>query len=239
MQCLIYPRPLEPKSCRGDEFCRRWLYGDKLQYIYWRQTVCHHGDVCVVQWASYQIRKTAGCACAGNAGNVFPTTDFKGNVRDARAVMHVEIAYPRWRGKRSRHSRRMLKPQFYVSGKRPMTGTKRMYEWSVGDIAKVAITLTIVAVEHAYAQNDNYSQEETFDSSSHPSYKFVSGTGTTMVNILYLRVFYWMKKDHKWEFLAIPFTERKYYFPAESNCLSSTEDIKYRYKHDKILKLKA
>ena len=24
------------------------------------------------QWASYQIRKIAGCACAGNAGNVFP-----------------------------------------------------------------------------------------------------------------------------------------------------------------------
>ena len=24
------------------------------------------------QWASYQIRKIAGCACAGNAGNLFP-----------------------------------------------------------------------------------------------------------------------------------------------------------------------
>ena len=30
-------------------------------------------------WASYQIRKIAGCACAGNTGNVFPTIDFKGN----------------------------------------------------------------------------------------------------------------------------------------------------------------
>ena len=30
-------------------------------------------------WASYQIRKIVGCACAGNAGNVFPATDFKGN----------------------------------------------------------------------------------------------------------------------------------------------------------------
>ena len=28
-------------------------------------------------WASYQIRNTVGCACAGNAGNVFPTTDFQ------------------------------------------------------------------------------------------------------------------------------------------------------------------
>ena len=31
------------------------------------------------QWASYQIRKIAGCACIGNAGNVFPATNFKGN----------------------------------------------------------------------------------------------------------------------------------------------------------------
>ena len=29
----------------------------------------------VVQWTSYQIRKTVGCACAGNAGDVFPGTD--------------------------------------------------------------------------------------------------------------------------------------------------------------------
>ena len=34
--------------------------------------------------------------------------------------MHVGIANPRWRGKRSRQSRRMRNPQFYVSGKRPM-----------------------------------------------------------------------------------------------------------------------
>ena len=30
-----------------------------------------------VPWASCQIRKTVGCACAGNAGNVFSATDFK------------------------------------------------------------------------------------------------------------------------------------------------------------------
>ena len=39
--------------------------------------------------------------------------------RYARAVMHVGIANPWWRGKRSRHSRRMHNPQIYVSGKRP------------------------------------------------------------------------------------------------------------------------
>ena len=40
------------------------------------------------------------------------------HVRHARTVMHIGIAKPRWRGKRSRHSRRMRNPRFYVSGKR-------------------------------------------------------------------------------------------------------------------------
>ena len=30
-----------------------------------------------LEWASYQIRKIAGCACAGNAGNVFPRRRFQ------------------------------------------------------------------------------------------------------------------------------------------------------------------
>ena len=45
------------------------------------------------------------------------------HVRHARAVMHVGIAKPRWRGKRSRQFRRMLNPQFYVSGKRSIDCT--------------------------------------------------------------------------------------------------------------------
>ena len=45
------------------------------------------------------------------------------HVRCARAVMDVGIANLRWWGKRSRHSRRMRNPQFYVSGKRPMSPT--------------------------------------------------------------------------------------------------------------------
>ena len=42
-------------------------------------------------------------------------------MRHARAVVHVRIANPRLRGKRSRHSRRMRNPQSYVSGKRSIT----------------------------------------------------------------------------------------------------------------------
>ena len=41
-------------------------------------------------------------------------------VAHARAVMHVGIANPRWRGKGLRHSRCMHNPQFCVSGKRHM-----------------------------------------------------------------------------------------------------------------------
>ena len=32
-----------------------------------------------VPWASYQLHKIGGCACAWNDGNVFPAIDFKGN----------------------------------------------------------------------------------------------------------------------------------------------------------------
>ena len=47
----------------------------------------------------------------------------------ARAVMHVGIANPRWRGKRSRHSWRMRNPTFYVSGKRLMGDGSTRHRW--------------------------------------------------------------------------------------------------------------
>ena len=40
----------------------------------WRFAQCFY----FIAWASYQMQKTAGCACAGNAANVFPTTDLIG-----------------------------------------------------------------------------------------------------------------------------------------------------------------
>ena len=42
------------------------------------------------------------------------------HVRHASVVMHVGIANPQWRGKRSRHFRRMRNPQIYVSGKKAL-----------------------------------------------------------------------------------------------------------------------
>ena len=76
--------------------------------------------------------QNCGCACAGNAGNVFPVTAGKRSrhasrhVRDARAVIYAGIANYRFPlksaagGKRSWHSRRMRNLQFYVSGNRPI-----------------------------------------------------------------------------------------------------------------------
>ena len=52
---------------------------------------CKLVEISLLSWAPYQIRKIAGCACPGNAGNVFPAT-VGSDPGDARAVMHVEIA---------------------------------------------------------------------------------------------------------------------------------------------------
>ena len=54
---------------------------------------CSHWLICRValffsSCASCQIRIFAGCACTGNAGNVFPATDFKGNGLVSDPGMH-------------------------------------------------------------------------------------------------------------------------------------------------------
>ena len=46
------------------------------------------GKIHLVSWASYQIRKIAGCACAGNAGNVFPRRRFQRKPLDSDPGMH-------------------------------------------------------------------------------------------------------------------------------------------------------
>ena len=42
----------------------------------------------VQSWASYQIRKIAGCACAGNSGNVFPRRRFQRKPLVSNPGMH-------------------------------------------------------------------------------------------------------------------------------------------------------
>ena len=89
------------------------------------------GDPSSGTWASYQIRKIAGCACTGNAGNVSPATNFKGNrllaipacitarlwrtCRDA-----CRDSLPAVTGKTFPAFPAHAYPQFCVSDKRPM-----------------------------------------------------------------------------------------------------------------------
>ena len=80
-------------------------------------------------WASCQIRKIVGCACDGNAGNVFPATRVSDpDMHHGTCVTLVpwcmlgsltsSFLWSRWRGKPSRQSQRMCNQQFYISGKR-------------------------------------------------------------------------------------------------------------------------
>ena len=88
----------------------------------------------LMSWASCQIRKIAGCACAGNAGNVFPPPWVsEPDKHHGTCVTHVPwclsgsltsgFLWSRWWEKT--YSRRMRNPQFYVSGRWPMKHLQR------------------------------------------------------------------------------------------------------------------
>ena len=82
-------------------------------------------------WASYQIRKIAGCACAGNAGNVFSCRRFlrKPLVSDPGMHHGTCVTHVPWcmSGSLTCGDRENVPgipgacaPAIYVSGKRPM-----------------------------------------------------------------------------------------------------------------------
>ena len=81
----------------------------------------------VMAWTSCQMRKVIGCACAGNVGDVFPPPRVSnpdmhhstciGACQDRQLAVSFIVDGG---GNHTRHSRRMLNPQFYVSGKRPI-----------------------------------------------------------------------------------------------------------------------
>ena len=69
----IISLPLTPSWSRGLFYCTWWA--SKLWFcgtLFLRMDSTFSIS-CYVPWASYQIRKIVGCACAGNAGKVFPT----------------------------------------------------------------------------------------------------------------------------------------------------------------------
>ena len=107
------------------------LYGNRYCGIWSPLT----GLLDCIPWASCQIRKIAGYSSAGNAGNVFPATArvIHPDMHHGTCVTHVPwcmsgwiasgFLWSWWRGKLSRHSRRMRNPLTYVSRKRPMSNT--------------------------------------------------------------------------------------------------------------------
>ena len=66
------------------------------------------------------------------------------HVRYARAVMHAGISILWGRGKRSRHSRRMRNPKFYVSGKRPITPNN--HAWIIIVIARIFLDISTISL---------------------------------------------------------------------------------------------
>ena len=73
-----------------------------------------------ITWASCQIRKIADCACAGNVGNVYPHHRWLAIPTCIvpwcmPGSLLSRFLWSRWRGKRSRHSRRMRNTLSYVS----------------------------------------------------------------------------------------------------------------------------
>ena len=93
-------------------------------------------------WASCQIRKIAGAHAPGMPGTFsLPPRVSDPDMHHDTCVTHVPWCMPgsltssllwsRRQGKRSRHSRRMRNPQFYVSGKRLMAMTLTFWSQSL------------------------------------------------------------------------------------------------------------
>ena len=76
---LLYIREDKQRACQTR------IYVDIRELLSRLSTASYNGHLHkrfhyhAMTWASYQIRKNAGCICAANARNVFPVTDFKGN----------------------------------------------------------------------------------------------------------------------------------------------------------------
>ena len=104
----------------------------KCKYLFGVHCIYHLFPSIVVHspWASYQIRKIAGCACAGNAGNVFPCDRLQRKPLASDPGMHhgTCVTHVPWcmSGSLTRGGKTFpvipahAHPQFYVSGKRPM-----------------------------------------------------------------------------------------------------------------------
>ena len=131
-----------------------------IEYLSWAWQAASTSQQCVYPWqawchgplARYVTLRVAHAPGMPRTFSLPPTSNENArerpwhasrHVRDARALMHVGVANPRWRWKCSRHSRRMRNPQFYVSGKGPIKwlgeeNTRQTY-WGMNKMNAVLI----------------------------------------------------------------------------------------------------
>ena len=143
-------------------------------YVIWSQS---NGDYCKSPWAFLKIRKIAGCTCGGIPGTFSPPLRVcDPDMHHGTCVTHVPSCMPgslprgfpwsRWRGKRYRHSQRMRKPQFYVTGKRPMLGawsdstlcpavSQMEVQLSLPTVAKLSLKVTLPVTESLLWRRSN------------------------------------------------------------------------------------
>ena len=82
MGCNYLPVPQSYINCLSN----RWPCSSEVSRLW------SSNNLILFQWASYQIRKIAGCACAGNAENVFPRRRLQrknASYRSRHASRHV------------------------------------------------------------------------------------------------------------------------------------------------------
>ena len=80
--CECMHKWLSPYESTECNYSSMWRFSSTVAAVrMWISNYTSHEltDVITHPWAPYQIHKIAGCACAGNCGNVFPAIDFKGN----------------------------------------------------------------------------------------------------------------------------------------------------------------
>ena len=122
-------------------------------------------DGMTMTWASCQMHKLVGCASVRNAGVTFspPPRISDPDMHHGTCVTHVPwcmlgsltsgFLWSRWWGKRSRHSRWMRNPQFYLSGKRTIGLTSTGMSAAVIDnpwqnpVRSVRVTLSDIETE--------------------------------------------------------------------------------------------
>ena len=102
----------------------------------------------------------------------------------------IGFLWSRWRGKCSRHSRRMRNPQFYVSGKRPMCGVvhpRNMHTVYACDVlCLLSVKLPISSRITSFAQKQSHDYLSAYKISQNDCGKYI-------LRIHYKLIFQWNK----------------------------------------------